>query len=66
MDVARDTWKGMFPAIVATVHTSNPFTRPMKFYADVSLCRARRRTRKRLDAHDAGHGATGSTSTLRA
>jgi coniferyl-aldehyde dehydrogenase len=39
-----------------TGSASPPFTRPMKFYADMSLRMARRRTRKRLDAHDAGHG----------
>jgi coniferyl-aldehyde dehydrogenase len=39
-----------------TGSASPPFTRPMKFYADMSLRMARRKTRKRLDAHDAIHG----------
>jgi coniferyl-aldehyde dehydrogenase len=32
-----------------------PFTRPIKFYGDFTLRMARRRTNKRLAAHDAGH-----------
>jgi len=37
-----------------TGSASPPFTRPMKFYADASLRMARRRTRRRLEAHSRG------------